>query len=602
MFADAQFVLVSDQPVGQRAQVDLLNRGVTAAQLAGLIHKSRSAAPFTLAIYGDWGMGKSSLLQQLAGEFSNVADVETVWFNAWTATSANALEILIKSVLDRLDPRALRRLARRINRDTGISAWTRVILRGLAGSVHLHHLVDGIWQQLSIDARTRNDARELLRTALNAWTSGDGQTQRERTIVVFIDDLDRCSPEVIMTVCSAIKQYLSIPGLVFVLGCDQNVIEAATQPGHSSQAAAGRRYLEKIIQASYSIPVPTDAEVSALLAGYAHASGTNLLFQGTVADAVAQHAGRNPRRIKRLINRFAVEYELDEEWRHLGADALVRVILLQDFYPEFFALLARIHDPDPIDEITDYLTLRQVVHAGREPAIAEREPVERCLRDHGIAARERGELTHDVLTQVERELPEAFPEFARDRTFVQLVTELAAKSAGDQLRLKLRRRPAAAPATPPDAYTDHEQQARTDRTRQPGARSAPHDLLDLSILWFSSRPHNDTALKRDLRGRGARLTPAETVQEAITLLTTDPPDLIVSNVGRDHERDGGFTDMEMIRNNGYTGPVLFYTGHISRARRERAQELGAEITTSPHEVLVWITSHTTPSATNHEPH
>jgi hypothetical protein len=170
----SEFVLLSDQPVDEKGQGDLLSRSEAARQLAELIRASQSAAPFTLAVYADWGMGKSSLLRQVADQFKDSAQVETVWFNAWTATRADALESLIKSVLDSLDPRVLRRLARKAGSATGLWAWIRVLVRGLAGAVRLQSLVDEVWNQLSIDARTRNAARDLLRDALTRWAVGCG--------------------------------------------------------------------------------------------------------------------------------------------------------------------------------------------------------------------------------------------------------------------------------------------------------------------------------------------------------------------------------------------------------------------------------------------
>lgn len=370
-FLESGLVLLSDQPVGRDGQQDLLARSAAASQLAELIRASRAAAPFTLAVYADWGMGKSSLLSQVAAQFENAPDVKTVWFNAWTASRSDALETLIKSVLVQLDPSALRRLAHRFGSDTRMGAWARVAAHGLAGTVRLHHLVDDIWKQLELDARARNEARDQLSRVLRDWTAADGRVPGGRMIVVFVDDLDRCPPDVIRTVCDAVKQYLSVPGLVFVLGCDQNVIEASVaEPGQPLSATVGRRYLEKIVQASYSIPVPTDEDATALVSGYAGQSGTETLFQGAVATAVTRHAMRNPRRIKRLINRFVIEYRLDEQWRQFGPEALIRVILLQDFYPEFYSLLARTEEIDPIDEFTEYLGVREL--AGHDLGAVDR--------------------------------------------------------------------------------------------------------------------------------------------------------------------------------------------------------------------------------------
>jgi len=40
-------------------------------------------------------------------------------------------------------------------------------------------------------------------------------------MVIFIDDLDRCLPEVALQVLEALKLYFNIDGVAFVLGIDR---------------------------------------------------------------------------------------------------------------------------------------------------------------------------------------------------------------------------------------------------------------------------------------------------------------------------------------------------------------------------------------------
>ena len=528
-----------------------------------------------MAIYGEWGAGKSSILRQMASRLSMNPNVETVWFNAWTGGGSDVLENLIKAVLDRLDPRTLRRLARRLDRATGAAAWSKIVARGLAGACGLHHLVDAVWEKLSVDAATRGKAREQLYEAFRSWTIGQQGAAADRLIVVFIDDLDRCQSEVVQGVCAAMKAYLSLPGLVFVIGCDRVTIEGAVAPD-------GHNYLEKMIQASYTIPVPTDEQVMALITGYAEASGTSSLF-GSTADAIAEHAGRNPRRIKRLINSFTIEYQIDAEWKSLSASALVRVILLQEFYPAFLVLLAHPDIPDPIDEIADYVAVREQVESG-SISETQRGRVERCLRRNGIDPDADTEPSQTTLDKIEGRLPEDYMRLARDATFVRIVTDLAEDPAGAQLRSKLRRRQAAVAVA--------EASPETGRNQAFGDLLADHSRpLDLTVVWLSSRRNEDLLFLESLTNRGARIIRADRVDEVLRLLagnTVGRPDAIVTNLSREGDADGGFDDLDRIRAVGYTGPALIFTGYVSRDRRERARERDADITAEVFEADDWF--------------
>jgi len=62
-------------------------------------------------------------------------------------------------------------------------------------------------------------------TTLRDWVKDTvGRYGKER-MVIFIDDLDRCMPDIALQVLEALKLYLNIPNLIFVLGVDKQVVE-----------------------------------------------------------------------------------------------------------------------------------------------------------------------------------------------------------------------------------------------------------------------------------------------------------------------------------------------------------------------------------------
>ena len=585
-------VLLSDRPVAEDGQTDLLDRGGEAAALAELVRASRAAAPFTLAVYADWGMGKSSLLSQMAAHLKAAGDIEVVWFNAWNTRSGQGLEALVKVVLNKLDAPSIRRLAREVSGHRAAAAWLRVLLSAFARTVALHHLVDGIWEQLSVDARTRNEAKDLLRSTLAAWTGSDAAGKPRRMLVVVVDDLDRCAPETIRTVSAAIKQYLNVPGLVFVLACDQSVLEATAQdsavPG---QGATGRRFLEKVIQASYSIPAPTDAQVAALVSGYARDAGAETLFQGAVGKAVVEHVGRNPRRIKRLINRFVIEYHLDPEWQRLGAEALVRVALLQDFYPDFYRLLALTGELDPIEAFGGYLSVMRAQRQGFSASNDVKARALETLTAVGIPDADRmSEISKDTIGELERNLPEQFPPLARDTTFVSLVEYLVNLPAGEQLRLKLRGGNTL--SSPRSMLDEDDPDTASGFDRRPvTAPSAISStvLPGLKILRLTARPVTDGG-SLELSQRGADVTWVSTVEAALEHIRRERPEVVMTNLWRPGVGDGGFDDIEVLRQSGYLGPIIIYTGFVSPVRRDRAERLGVLITADPEQALRWLST------------
>ncbi len=89
--------------------------------------------------------------------------------------------------------------------------------------------------------------------------------EKYKPLIVFIDDLDRCSPGNVAKVMEAVNLFLAgeFPNCVFVLGMDSELVAAALQAAHSDMIAAldnrtktpvGWRFMDKFIQLPFIIP------------------------------------------------------------------------------------------------------------------------------------------------------------------------------------------------------------------------------------------------------------------------------------------------------------------------------------------------------------
>ncbi|MER7131867.1 KAP family P-loop NTPase fold protein [Streptosporangium saharense] len=125
---------------------------------------------------------------------------------------------------------------------------------------------DGLLPEMGYRSRTgflhlvQTDMRHVL----------DLVATEERPLVVFVDDLDRCSPGTVAQVIEAVNLFLAgeFPNCVFVLAMEPEAVvahvEAAyrdlteTRPAHG--AGLGWRFLEKIVQLPLSVPLLDDAD------------------------------------------------------------------------------------------------------------------------------------------------------------------------------------------------------------------------------------------------------------------------------------------------------------------------------------------------------
>ena len=92
-------------------------------------------------------------------------------------------------------------------------------------------------------------------------------------MVIFIDDLDRCSPNKVSDVIEAVNLFLAgeFPDCMFVMGIDDEMVAAALNKAHSEvisklpsyakSASIGWRFMDKFVQLPFIVPPPTRAEL-----------------------------------------------------------------------------------------------------------------------------------------------------------------------------------------------------------------------------------------------------------------------------------------------------------------------------------------------------
>jgi len=309
-----------------------------------------SQAQFAIGIFGSWGSGKTTLMHAIERQLDRTR-VIPVEFSAWRYEKEEHLIVpLLDTVRQALDdwssgqPPALGKLAK----DTA-STVGKVIKCILAG-ITLKAAMPGAWE-VSYAANQSLAAAEGMRRAdedakvprsfyhasfqalSDAFKRFIGPTG-DRRIVVFIDDLDRCLPEGALEVLESMKLFFDLPGFIFVVGLDRQVIEwfvdyryQPYRPSPKGQESAngqeetfqirGSAYINKIFQVPFTLPpVSIDRLGEFLNALYQDANLPPLQvadIQSTVAPHLAYlvtDAGMNPRQVKQYINAYTLQMKV----------------------------------------------------------------------------------------------------------------------------------------------------------------------------------------------------------------------------------------------------------------------------------------------------
>jgi predicted KAP-like P-loop ATPase len=253
--------------------------------------------PSTIGVYGDWGSGKSSLINMSIASLKSEKNTECIYFNGWLFEDYEDAKIaLLGSILDTIEKNrtlgknakiCLASLYKSINKmklvKKAIQYGSGFLLGGgdgaladVAFSTILQSAVnssDEIIDEGWIDKIKAELSNKELREDINAFRLEFNQLLNETNIerlVVFIDELDRCSPETILDTLEAIRLFLYVGNTVFIIGADERHISYAVKTKFKEIEGIGidigKEYLEKIVQYPVRIPRLSASEVELYIA------------------------------------------------------------------------------------------------------------------------------------------------------------------------------------------------------------------------------------------------------------------------------------------------------------------------------------------------
>jgi CheY-like chemotaxis protein len=568
--SDREFKLLGDHPhVGLD---DPLGFDRAAEDLAALILDSRRSTPFTLGIEATWGMGKSSLMGALQSRLEDESSVSSIQFNAWTAEEGKVLEAFVKTVLEKIGPRVL---SFALHRQKAIGVL-RVPVSIVASKLGLSSVVDTAWEKLAADPSGRNELRQLVDKAIRGWRRQRSRSGDDRLLCVFVDDLDRCSPKVVLEVLEAMKLYLDVPGMVFVVGFDEDIVsEVVLRDKGYAEKMKARGYLEKFIQISYRIPQPEDEQAEVLIRSMLEASGTAGLLGENERRLVVDGSGSNPRRIKRFINSFVLLYGLEPLWRKLKPEGLVRALLVRMYFPEFARLLERPGARDPVEEFLEYEGARKTLR--REVlSVSDHEVVDRALARHDLPSSKKiSEEPKEILRLLEERVPVEFPGLAERQEFVDLVRSLSSERNWLELRRAFSRGAL----------------AQVDSPESEGSFWGRTGFAGRRVIWIDDEMQVNGDLVAILRKGGAYVVTVENEEQLVSEMSEEEFTVLISDITRGDDYEAGFQALRALREHPQVERperIVFFTSRVTPERVETATELGAKITSDPKALLNFV--------------
>ncbi|MGO9374671.1 MAG: P-loop NTPase fold protein [Syntrophobacteraceae bacterium] len=426
----------TDDLIGFQVHSDLIREVVT----------NPAMLPLTIGVFGDWGGGKTSIMKMLerdldpehwpdnSEERKKYENVAVVYVDTWLFEGYDdAKAALLSSVI--LELAEHKRFGAKV-RDAAVSLLKRVDLMRGARMLMKHVALPAVAAFFS-GGLSAVPAAVALSTGVAGHSSGadtgkqetssekekvsgdglfkkdtfqaqmmDVRTFRKRfgkmlddggitTLVVLVDDLDRCTPERIIENLEALKLFLSVKQTAFVIGADRRIVEHAIRSRYAEHAIDTandeqrerlvKDYLEKLVQLPYSLPRLSATEIETYMtllfceqylkaekfsiclnaceasraknryAGFGYASVREALqsaeldssltealtLSAAAAPLIAEGLKGNPRQVKRFLNALLLRKELARvaKLENIRDGVLVKLMILEYAHTELFTQL-----------------------------------------------------------------------------------------------------------------------------------------------------------------------------------------------------------------------------------------------------------------------
>lgn len=363
--------------------------------------------PSTIGVYGDWGSGKSSLMQMVEEKIeSEYNDTCCIRFNGWLFEGyEDAKTAFCGTILDTLranetiPSKAKTRITNLLKKVDGKKILMKggslaldILLSGGIGSIATL-TVDTITNALKdkISNSTSDDVKEVLKGVLADKKIASNRNDIKKFqsefkkildeskiehLVIFVDELDRCTPDTVLDIFAAMRLFLFVEKTSFIIGADSRLIDYAIKtryqniPGNNLDIS--KEYLEKLVQYPVTIPKLDELELERYLTCllleteiediaecvrgevlYEPINQENLiskhgekeekikealLLSRIVSPILAARLNGNPRQCKRFLNTLFMRVKMAESRVvTLDKNILAKLMLLEYFKEPMYA-------------------------------------------------------------------------------------------------------------------------------------------------------------------------------------------------------------------------------------------------------------------------
>ena len=329
----------NDRPI-QKFDEDLFGRSEFAKSVAKAIVDFNKDESLVISINGDWGSGKTSVINLIKNFCDQEYDskVRVLNFNPWYYSDRSNLILKFFDVLAGgeyflANSKKKKKLYNTIgNYASNFENLASLVPYASGGFKAISQTAKQLSQKYERNLSNIEEQKKQIRELFHAF---------EYKVLIIIDDIDRLTSQEIRDIFQLVKIIADIPNLVFLLSFDYKVVTTAL---NKIQEGKGSEYLEKIVQIPFQLPMYSKSSLEKYLFSQINKILDKIpqeRFENNRWIEIYREGVRNiiqtPRHVNRFINVLSFDFNIVAD--SVNIVDLLGITIIKVFEPELYNIV-----------------------------------------------------------------------------------------------------------------------------------------------------------------------------------------------------------------------------------------------------------------------
>ncbi|GAB4209500.1 MAG: hypothetical protein Fur0023_21770 [Bacteroidia bacterium] len=357
---------------------DILGTNVYVEAIKKIIENPKTKTPYTIGLFGSWGTGKTSIIKTLKKIYEKEnKGIKVFIYDAWKYSKDDFRRTFILELKKNFDLDIKREeelfykdKTEEVQFKPKFDKWSLILFcisivltfsvsyfllkanlfRNIIGSLSFATLLSIIFsflRQILIYHRvsittSKLFAPEKFEGIFKKTIENIIKEKRLKSIVIAIDNIDRCHKEQAFEILLTVKTFLGHEKVIFIIPVDDKGLKSYLQMSNKD----ADEFLRKLFDVSITIKSFSPNELYDFGVKLWDKYGINLPKKETVISLICQEFSKNPRKIIQFLNTVQVEYNLvllqeEEGLIPRGSitgniEMLVKLLIIREEYPTLY--------------------------------------------------------------------------------------------------------------------------------------------------------------------------------------------------------------------------------------------------------------------------